>query len=281
MTIKSILVSQPAPIIFEKSPFYELSSKHGLEIEFRPFMKNEGVSLKEFRSQRVELLSHSAIIFTSRTTIDHFFRICEEARVVVPETMKYFCNSEAVALYLQKYIVYRKRKISFANGTFDNFMRLIIKNKDEKFLVTLSEPYNPELVDTMQKLKINFDKAVLSRSVSSDLSDVDLKRYDLMVFYSPTEIATLVSVFGKESLPNIATFGNGTARAIMEHQLTLSVMAPTPQVPSMTKAIDLFVERIKQGEKIEPIVIDIEKQADKFIKAHELKGEGKSRSKKG
>ena len=136
MKVKSVLVSQPRPAVIEKSPFYELSQKHHVEIAYRPFIRVEGVSLKEFRAQRVEILTHTAVIFTSRTTVDSFFHICEEARITVPETMKYICQTEAVALYLQKYIVYRKRKISFADGSFTSLIELIIKHKEEKFLRT-------------------------------------------------------------------------------------------------------------------------------------------------
>ena len=149
----------------EKSPFYELSQKHKAEIEYMPFIRVVGVSLKEFRSQRVEILAHTAVIFTSRTTVDSFFHICEEARITVPETMKYICQTEAVALYLQKYIVYRKRKISFADGSFTNFIELIIKHKEEKFMLALSEPHKPELPETLAKLKLSFDPVILARTV--------------------------------------------------------------------------------------------------------------------
>ena len=143
MTVKKILVSQPVPAIPEKSPFFEISRKHGVQIDYNPLIKVQGVSLKEFRSQRVEILTHTAVIFTSRTTVDSFFRICEEARINVPETMKYICQTEAVALYLQKYIVYRKRKIFFADGSFTNFLELIIKHKDEKYLPPESKEHEP------------------------------------------------------------------------------------------------------------------------------------------
>lgn len=162
MKIKNVLVSQPAPVIAEKSPFHEIVLKHRVNVEFHPFIKLEGVSLKEFRSQRVDILAHTAVIFTSRVTIDNFFRICEEARVTIPETMKYFCNTEAIALYLQKYIVYRKRKIFFAEGTFSSLVELIAKHKDEKFLLTLSEPHKPEMPLAMEKMKLQFGKVILA-----------------------------------------------------------------------------------------------------------------------
>ena len=271
MKIKNILVSQPVPANVEKSPFHEITTKYNAQIKYHPFIKVQGVSLKEYRSQRTEILDHTAVIFTSRTTVDHFFRICEEARITVPETMKYLCNTEAVALYLQKYIVYRKRKIFFANGQFKDFMELILKHKGEKLLLILSEPHKPELPQTMEKLKLNFHKVILSRTVASDLSDIDIHQYDLLAFYSPSEITSLTTTFGTENLPKIVTFGDGTARAAIASGLTVSAMAPTPQAPSMTKAIDLFISKINAGEEVAPVTLDANRQADEFIKAQEAK----------
>ena len=186
MKVKKVLVSQPRPAVIEKSPFYELSEKYNVEIAYKPFIRVVGVSLKEFRAQRVEILTHTAVIFTSRTTVDSFFHICEEARITVPETMKYICQTEAVALYLQKYIVYRKRKISFADGSFTSFIELIIKHKDEKFLLALSEPHKPELPETLAKLKLAVDPVILARTVASELEDVQLADYGLLALYSPS-----------------------------------------------------------------------------------------------
>ncbi len=263
-------MSQPAPAVAEKSPYNEIVQKYNAKLLFHPFIKVERLTLKEFRGQRVEILDHSAVIFTSRTTIDHFFKICEEARISVPETMKYFCNTEAIALYLQKYIVYRKRKIFFANGTFENLVELILKHKEEKFLLTLAEPHKPELPQAMQKLRLNYSKVILSRTVSTDLSDIDLSKYDMMVFYSPSEIATLKSTFGDApTMPMIATFGEGTARAAMAAGLTVNVMAPTPEAPSMTKALELFIKKVHSGEMPAPVSLNGKKSSDEFIKAQE------------
>lgn len=262
MKIKNVLISQPAPVIAEKSPFNEIVLKHRVHVDFHPFIKLEGVSLKEFRGQRVEILEHSAVIFTSRVTIDNFFRICEEARITIPETMKYFCNTEAIALYLQKYIVYRKRKIFFADGTFSSLLELIVKHKDEKFLLTLSEPHKPEMPMALEKLQLKWDKVILARTVSADLDSVDMEKYDLLVFYSPSEIASLLSRFPAETVhPKIAVFGNGTARAAIERGLTVSAMAPTPEAPSMTKALDIYIRKVNAGEEVEPVVLQ-EKTAD-------------------
>lgn len=214
MKIKSILVSQPAPAAIEKSPYNEIISKHHLNVKFHPFIKVEGISLKEFRSQRIEILDHTAVIFTSRTTIDSFFRICEEARIAVPESMKYFCNTEAVALYLQKYIVYRKRKIFFADGAFANFMELLNKHKEEKYLLTVSEPHKPEMPLAMEKLRLTFDKVVLARTVSADLSGINVNDYDMLVFYSPSEIVSLVGTFPGTTVTRKSPLSD-TARPIL------------------------------------------------------------------
>jgi uroporphyrinogen-III synthase len=184
--IKSLLVSQPAPSVVEKSPFYELIQKFNLAVNYTPFIHIEGVNAKEFRGQRVGILDHTAVIFTNRTTVDHFFRICEETRVEVPESLKYICQTEAIALYLQKYIVYRKRKISFADGSFTGLMELVLRHRDEKILLTLSEPHKPEIPATLEKLKVKFDRAILARTVSSDLAEVKIGDYQIAVMYSPS-----------------------------------------------------------------------------------------------
>ncbi|MDR0907687.1 MAG: uroporphyrinogen-III synthase [Rikenellaceae bacterium] len=281
MKIKNLLVSQPAPAVIEKSPFFELTGKYDLAIDYRPFIHVEGVSAKEFRSQRVEILEHTAIIFTSRTTIDNFFRICEETRTIVPETMKYLCNTEAVALYLQKYIVYRKRKISFADGSFNRFMELILKHKNEKFLLTLSEPHKPEIPETLTRLKIKFDPVILARTVSSDLSDVDLAKYQLLVFYSPSEIKTLTEKFPGAKMPMIATFGETTTRKAIESGLTVSTMAPSAVAPSMARALDIFIGEINAGRQPETVTSPADnRQADEFVRAHQTKEMRRDKAKK-
>jgi uroporphyrinogen-III synthase len=271
LKIKNLLVSQPTPAVVEKSPFFELTGKHDLTIDYRPFIRVEGISAKEFRSQRVEILDHTAIIFTSRTTIDNFFRICEETRTNIPETMKYLCNTEAVALYLQKYIVYRKRKISFANGSFTGFMELILKHKNERFLLTLSEPHKPEIPETLTRLKIKYDPVILARTVSSELSDIDLAKYQLLVFYSPSEIKTLIEKFPDARMPLIATFGETTTRKAIESGLTVSTMAPSPTAPSMARALDLFIGEVNSGKEIEAVSLADNHQADEFVKTHQTK----------
>ncbi|MCC8035354.1 MAG: uroporphyrinogen-III synthase, partial [Rikenellaceae bacterium] len=184
---------------------------------------------------------------------------------------KYLCQTEAVALYLQKYIVYRKRKISFADGTFNNFMELILKHKAEKMLLVLSEPHKPEIPETMAKLGLDFDQVILSRTVSSDLSDLDIDAYDLMAFFSPSEIASLTAQFGTENLPRIATFGTGTTQAATDSGLTVSVMAPTPEAPSMAKAIDIYIKKIAAGQEVAPVKVVVTNKSEEFLKAQESK----------
>ena len=279
MKIKKILVSQPSPAALEKSPFNEIIAKYGVTVDFVPFIRVESVSLKEFRSQRVEVLAHTAIIFTSRTTIDHFFHLCDQARVVIPETMKYLCNSETVALYLQKYIVYRKRKIFFANGTTTSLMELILRSRDEKLLLTLSEPYSPELTAALDKLGVAYDKMVLSHAVSAELNGLDLAAYDMLVYYSPLEIAALKAKYPDAQLPYIATFGHNTAKAAVEAGLCVSVMAPTEQAPSMTKAIDLFVTGINSGGDVPPVKLCDKHEMEEFLRAQQAKPFKKARPK--
>lgn len=280
MEIKKILVSQPQPAVVEKAPYYEVATKNKLTVTYKPFIKIEGVSLKEFRSQRTEILEHTAIIFTSRTTVNNFFRICEEARITVPETMKYFCITEAIALYLQKYIIYRKRKIFFADGHFDHFMEMILKHKDEKFILALAEPHNPQVPETLERLKVNFKSVVFARSMSADLSDVKISDYDLLAFYSPNEIATLVANFKMEEIPMIAVFGDKTAAAAAEAGLPIYAKAPMPGVPSMTKAVELLVAAAKSGKPLEPITVSENHEAEEFIKAQEAKPVKKTRAKR-
>ena len=276
--ISKILVAQPAPPIVEKSPFYELSQRLGVEIEYNPLIKVIGVTPKEFRSQRINILDHTAVIFTSRTTIDSFFHLCEDARITVPETMKYICNTEAVALYLQKYIVYRKRKISFADGTFTSLLELIIKHKSERFLLALSEPHKPELPETLTKLKINFDPVILARSVAADMSDVKPADYDVMALYSPSDVKSVKDNFAVEELPVIATFGEATLRTALEAGMKVKASAPSPEAPSMAKALDLYISKIKKGEDVAEVEVRNDEAKEEFIRTQQSKLAKKSRT---
>ena len=276
LKVKRILVSQPAPAS-DKSPFSELTSKHKIEIDFRPFVTIEGVTVKEFRAQRVDVLAHTAVVFTSRKTIDQFFRLCEECRIAVPEDMKYFCVTEAIALYLQKYIVYRKRKISFADGSFTSLVELIIKHKEEKFLLALSEPHKPELPETLAKLKLPVDPVILARTVSGDLDDVVPADYDVLALYSPMDVRTLVEKFGTEQLPAIAVFGEGTLRAALDAGITVLANAPTSEAPSMAKALDIYIHKAEAGEEIAPVALVTDTRKEEFIRTQQHKLTKKSR----
>ena len=242
--IKKILVSQPRPTETEKSPFFELAEKNNLKIDFCPFIRVERVSAKEFRQNRIDILAHTAIILTSKTAIDHFFNLCEELRLQVPDTMKYFCISDSVAFYLQKYIVYRKRKIFHGKSTLRDLTDLLLKHKDEKYFLPLSDMAKQELPDFFEKNKLKFSQAVLYRTVCCDLKEMPTMDYDMLVFYSPSEIKSLTNNFPDYDQGNtiIASFGLSTAKAVKDAGLRLDVQAPMPGAPSMTMALDLFIK---------------------------------------
>ena len=250
MKIKKILVSQPSPEN-GKSPYFELAEKNNLQIDFRPFIHVEGIPAKEFRQERIDILEHSAVIFTSKTSVDHFFRICEELRITVPDNMKYFCISESTAYYLQKYIVYRKRKIFYGNGQFSDLMDLIIKHKEEDFLVPLSDIHKEEIPKTLKEKKIRFTKAIIYRTVCSDLQDLPVLEYDMLVFFSPSGIKSLQKNFPKfkQDSIKIASFGSTTASAVEQAGFRLDVKAPLPEAPSMTMALDQYIKSYNKNSK--------------------------------
>jgi uroporphyrinogen-III synthase len=216
MKIKKILVSQPQPDS-EKSPYYELAEKNNVKIDFRPFSHVLGVPCKDFRKQRIDILAHTAVVFSSKTAIDHFFRICGEMRVSVPDTMKYFCVSESVAFYLQKYIIYRKRKIFHGNGMVSDMMELIMKHQDERYLLPLSDQQNEELTILLDKQKVKYSKAILYQNVCLDISDLSIINYDLLVFFSPSSFKSLLKNFPEfqQNEIKIGSFGSSTAKASM------------------------------------------------------------------
>ena len=278
MTKNKILVSQPAPAVIEKSPFYDFSNKHNLSIDYQPLIRVVGVSLKEFRAQRTEILEHSTMIFSSRTTIDSFFHICEEARITVPETMKYICNTEAVALYLQKYIVYRKRKISFADGTFNSLVELIVKHKDEKFILALTEPFKPELPETLQTLKLKVSPVVFARTVAADMSKINPDNYDIIALYSPSDVKALAENFDVEKLPVVATFGEATLRAAKEAGMKVKASAPSPEAPSMAKALDIYFTKLEEGKEVVDAELKEDQDKEEFIRAQQSKLQKKTRT---
>ncbi|MBN1117446.1 MAG: uroporphyrinogen-III synthase [Bacteroidales bacterium] len=250
MKIKKILVSQPEPSS-DKNPYFEVAEKNNVKIDFRPFIHVEPVPTKEFRKQRVALLDYTAVIFTSKTAIDHYFRIANDMRITVPDGMKYFCTSESIAHYLQKYIVYRKRKIFFGKGSFPELMELLEKHKDEKFLVPLSEQHKEEIPLLLNKHKLSYKIGILYQTVSSDLSDLSMINYDVLVFFSPSGIKSLLKNFPDFDQQNIiiASFGNSTAQAVKEAGLRLDLQAPMPNAPSMTMALDQFIQEYNSKVK--------------------------------
>lgn len=249
MKIKTILVTQPAPTD-ERSPYFALAKKFGLKIDFKPFIKIEAVPGQEFRQERINVLDHSAIVLTSRNAVDHFFRMCKELRLTVPESMKYFCVSESVAYYVQKYIVYRKRKVFIGKLTFSDLIDVIKKHKGEKFLVPCSDIQKPEIPKLLDKAGVDYTNAVFYRTVASDLSDMRGVHYDMLVFFSPGGIESLRKNFPEYAQNDtvIAAFGPTTTKAVREAGLRLDIEAPLPEAPSMTGAIELF---LKNGAKIE------------------------------
>lgn len=246
MSIKSILVSQPEPKT-QKSPFRDLADKFKLKVDFRSFIHVEGIVSQEFRKNRINLGDFTAVIFTSRMAVDHYFRIAGETRFAVPDDMKYFCISEAVAYYLQNYVVYRKRKIFFGKQSFKDLIDTIDKHNGEKFLVPCSDIQRKIIPELLTKYEINYTNAVLYKTVCSDLSDLEEVKYDILVFYSPSGIQSLVKNFPdfKQNGTKIAAFGPTTAKAAEELGLRIDIKAPMPGIPSMTMAIEDFIKTNK------------------------------------
>lgn len=243
MAVKTILVSQPRPE-GEKSPYFDLAEKYKLKIDFRPFIHVEGVDVQEFRTQKVNIPEHTAVILTSKVAIDHFFRMAKEVRFDVPDTMKYFCISEAIAYYLQKYVTYRKRKIFFGKQTINDLVEVMKKHKNEKFLLPCTDILRDNIPETISEHKLNFTKAILYRTVASDLSDLEDVYYDMLVFFSPGGVESLLKNFPdfKQNKTLIAAFGPTTAQAVIKNNLRLDVHAPQPEAPSMPAAIELYIK---------------------------------------
>lgn len=246
MSIKSILVTQPKPE-GDKSPYFELSTKYKVKVDFREFIHVEGVDVKDLRKERLNLPDFSAVILTSRNAVDHFFRVCNEMRYQVPDSMKYFCISESTAYYLQKYVVYRKRKIFHGKQKFAELMDIIKKNKDENYLLPCSDIMNKEITRLLEEHKMKFTKSVFYRTVASDLSDLSDIKYDMLVFFSPSGIESLIKNFPKfkQKDTRIAAFGTTTANAVKKAGLRLDVQAPMPNAPSMTMAIEHYIKANK------------------------------------
>lgn len=249
LKVKTILVSQPEPKV-ENSPYFELQNKLKVKVDFRPFIHVEGVPAKEVRAQKIDLNNFTAIILTSRNSVDHFFRVAEEMRFKVPEDMRYFCQSEAVAFYLQRYVVYRKRKIYVGQKDFIDLAPLIKKYKDEKFLLPASDQLNYDITQSLDSLKIVWSPAIFYRTVMSDLSDLKDVYYDILAFFSPTGIRSLFHNFPdfKQNNTRIAVFGTTTQKEALDCGLRVDIMAPSPGTPSMTGALEKYVIDANKGK---------------------------------
>ena len=243
--IKKILVSQPKPTS-EKSPYFDIAERFGVELVFRPFIKVEGISAREFRTQRVSILDYTAIVFTSRHAIDNFFQLAKELRVTIPEDMKYFCVTETIALYIQKYVQYRKRKVFFgATGRVDDLLPSMVKHKTEKYLVPMSDVHNDSLTQLLDSKKLQHKECVMYKTVSNDFTEDEVKNfdYDMLLFFSPAGIESLCKNFPNFDQGKIAigTFGPATAKAVKDAGLRLDLEAPTEKYPSMTGALQHYL----------------------------------------
>jgi len=245
--VKSILISQPQPEN-GRSPFIDIATEYGIKVEFRPFIYVEGVEAREFRKNKVYIEQHPCVILTSRNAIENYFRLCEEMRVKISDDTKYFCTSEAIALYLQKFIQYRKRKVFFGDGKLPRLVEIILKHKDKtdgKFLLPCSDVRDQGMIDKLEQANINFSEAVMFRTVASDLSDLKDIKYDMLAFFSPFGIASLFKNFPDfvQDETRIAVFGATTQEACKERGLRLDIIAPTPEHPSMAGAIRSYLNK--------------------------------------
>jgi uroporphyrinogen-III synthase len=245
MSVKNILISQQQPMT--ASPYTSIAEKFGVNFDFKPFFKIEPLTSREFRSQRINILEHTAIVFSARSTIDAFFQLCEELRVKVPETMKYFCTTEAVANYLQKHIVYRKRKIFFGDGKPDSIIGLIgTKHKAEKFLIATAESSSKDAVTkAFETQKYDFETAVFVKPVSQDIKDTDLHSYDMIVFFNPADVKSLYENYPEFTQENIrfVSYGRSIVGAMEEAGLKIEISAPTVEAPSVAKALEIYLSR--------------------------------------
>ncbi|MDR1455194.1 MAG: uroporphyrinogen-III synthase [Tannerella sp.] len=245
LSIRKLLISQPQPTS-ERSPYFDIAEKYGIEVDFRPFIKVEPLAAREFRQQRISILDYSAVIFTARTAIDHFFHLSEELRISIPETMKYFCMTETIAVYLQKYIIYRKRKIFYSQtGKPEDLVAVIGKHAKEKYLLPVSDVYKDNLVRLLEIKKIHCVPAVMYRTVSNDFSKEEKFDYDMLVFFSPSGISSLLKNFPDFTQDDIriGCFGSSTAKAAVDAGLRLDVKAPTPEAPSMIAALEQYLKK--------------------------------------
>lgn len=247
MKVKTILVSQPAPKA-KQSPYFDLMEKQKVKIDFRSFIHVEGESARDVRNQKVDFLNFTAVIFTSRNAVDNYFRLADEMRISIPDSMKYFCLSEAVAFYLQKYVVYRKRKIYVGTRTFDELLPLIKKHKSEKYLLPCSDKVKSTMLLKLKDLGVEWERVILFKTVVSDLSDLEAVSYDVLVFFSPSGIKSLFENFPtfKQNDTRIAVFGNTTVKAAEDAGLKIDIAAPSKETPSMTMALEKYIKEVNK-----------------------------------
>ena len=247
--VKKILISQPKPTS-DKSPYYDIEKQFGVSFVFRPFFKVEGLSAKEFRQQKISILDHTAIVFTSRNAIDHFFRLAKEMRLTIPDTMKYFCITETVALYIQKYVQYRKRKVFFGEtGKIESLVPTMVKHKGEKYLVPLSSVHNDSIATMLDAKKLQHTECVMYRTVSNDFTEEEKAAfdYDMLIFSSPTGMKALKKNFPgfEQGDIRIGAFGPATAKEVVAEGFRLDLEAPSKEYPSMTSALQAYLKKNK------------------------------------
>jgi uroporphyrinogen-III synthase len=247
LKVKTILVTQPKPET-EKSPYFDLARKFNIKIDFRPFIHVEGIPSQDFRKDKISMSDYSSVILTSRHAADHFFRISSEMRVTDLENFKYFCVSESTAFYLQKYVQYRKRKIFYGRQTIFDLIDVLKKHKEDRFILPCSDIHKQEIPETLEQNGIRFTKAIIYRTVCSDLSDLANVNYDMLVFFSPSGITSLFKNFPKfrQNNTRIAAFGHTTSQAVADAGLRLDVKAPVPEAPSMTMAIEQYLKKVNR-----------------------------------
>lgn len=245
--IKKIMISQPKPAN-DKSPYYDLEKEHGVKFVFRPFIKVEGLSAKEFRQQKVSILSHTAVVFTSRHAIDNYFKLAKELRLTIPEDMRYFCVTETISLYIQKYVQYRKRKVFFGStGKIDDLLPAMVKHKTEKYLVPLSSVHNDDIKNLLDSKGLTHTECVMYRTVSNDFTQEEIDAFDcdMLIFSTPTGVDYVTKSFPKVQEGNLklGAFGPATAKAIEDAGIKPSLVAGTPEHPSMISALKSFLEK--------------------------------------
>lgn len=251
MKVRNLLISQPTPVDITKSPYYEIQKKHNVSIDFYKFFKVEGVAGRDFRKEKINILDHSAIVFTSKNGVDHFFRLCQEMRIDPPEELKYFNISESISFYLQKYVQYRKRKIFHGRESIANLVEIITKHTEEKFLLPCSELHNNSLSSALDDLNVKYTKALMYKTMSNDLKHIDLNSYDMLVLFSPSGVKSIFESYPKFKQGNtmLAAFGDNTAQAIIDAGLKLTLSAPTETAASMPAAIDEFLSKNNKNGK--------------------------------